>query len=307
MISPSGAQFELVFRDQHAIVTEVGGGLRSYSCGPHSVLDGYAESEMCSGGRGQVLIPWPNRIRGGHYTFGGTDLQLAISEPKLGNAIHGLVRWSNWLAARQSPDMLVMSHRLYPSPGYPFTLGCEVSYRLTDEGLTVRTSVINLGEEVCPVGIGWHPYLRLDTPSIDALKLWVPATTLLDMDSAQIPIGASDVADTSRDFRPGRVIGDAVLDAAYTDLLREADGRAWFRLQNPESRAAVSLWMGPEFTHAMIFSGDTVHPENRRRQGLAIEPMTCPPNAFASGEGRHSLTPGESLVAEWGIVATTQG
>lgn len=305
MTPPSGAQYEVTSGNQCVVVTEVGGGLRSYHHGSRAVLDGYSASEMCSGGRGQLLLPWPNRIRDGQYAFAAADFQLALTEPKLGNAIHGLVRWSTWQPADQSPGRLTMKHRLYPSPGYPFTLECEIHYHLESGGLAVRTVIRNIGGEPCPVGIGWHPYLRLDTPTIDPLLLTVPARTLLTLDQQQIPAGRVDVTDSPWDFRVGRAIGEAVLDAPYTDLVREGDGRARVRLENPADGTAISLWMDDAFTHAMIFSGDTVHPESRRRQGLAIEPMTCPPNAFASGEGLRTLASGETFAAEWGITPAT--
>ena len=92
MIPPSGEQYELVFGDQHAVVVEVGAGLRTYG----DVLDGYAVDEMCTSGRGQVLAPWPNRIADGVYEFDGKSYQLALTDPSEHGAIHGLARWASW-------------------------------------------------------------------------------------------------------------------------------------------------------------------------------------------------------------------
>src|ERR1700694_132484 len=75
-IHPSGEQYEIVFGEQRAVITEVGATLREYWSGGRAVLDGFAVSEMCSGGRGQVLMPWPNRIEDGVYEFGGHRQQL---------------------------------------------------------------------------------------------------------------------------------------------------------------------------------------------------------------------------------------
>jgi aldose 1-epimerase len=58
--------------------------------------------------------------------------------------------------------------------------------------------------------------------------------------------------------------------------------------------------MEAAFDYVMVFSADTLPPA-RRRRGLAVEPMTCPPNAFQSGEGLRALQPGESFEASWGI------
>src|SRR6266545_1023620 len=96
MRPPSGEQFEIAFEDQHAVVVEVGGGLRAYSAGGREVLEGYGADEMSRAGRGQVLLPWPNRVRDGRYEFDGVGYQLALTEPEHSNAIHGLVSWAPW-------------------------------------------------------------------------------------------------------------------------------------------------------------------------------------------------------------------
>ena len=71
MIAPSGEQITILAKDQQAVVVAVGGGLRSYSVGGRELLDGYSANEMSSSGRGQVLIPWPNRLQDGSYEFNG--------------------------------------------------------------------------------------------------------------------------------------------------------------------------------------------------------------------------------------------
>ena len=69
-LTPSGAQVELALGRQRAVVTTVGAGLRTYSAGGREVLDGYGRDELCPSGRGQLLVPWPNRIEDGSYEFG---------------------------------------------------------------------------------------------------------------------------------------------------------------------------------------------------------------------------------------------
>ena len=96
VIPPSGAQYELRLGNQRAIVVEVGGGLREYEVDGQAVLDGYPVERMADGGRGQPLLPWPNRLRDGQYEFDGEHLQLPIEEVGRNNAIHGLTRWVNW-------------------------------------------------------------------------------------------------------------------------------------------------------------------------------------------------------------------
>src|SRR5215217_3515332 len=128
--SRSGHQFEISFATHRVVVTEVGAGLRSYSVDGRDVVDGYEASEISPSGRGQILAPWPNRLEGGAYDFGGRHHQLPLSEPEAHNAIHGLVRWAAWVVRAQRPDHVTLEHHLHPQPGYPFSLLLTVDYGL---------------------------------------------------------------------------------------------------------------------------------------------------------------------------------
>jgi aldose 1-epimerase len=294
---PSGAQHRISFGDHEVTVVEVGGGLRTYTVGGVDVLDGYGEHEMADGGRGQHLLPWPNRIGDGRYTFGGADLQLALTEPARHNASHGLVRWANWSPTVAEPDRLVIELVLHPQPGYPFTLGLSVEYRLDPGGLSVATTATNLGDRPCPYGAGAHPYVTVGTERIDHAVLHVPAATRLESDDRGIPTGAVAVEGTPYDFRGPRPIGELVVDHAYTDL--SGDEAV---LTAPRSGRAVSLWWDASYRWLMVFTGDTLAPP-RRRRSVALEPMTCPPNAFVTGEGLRVLEPEESWTTRWGIAS----
>ncbi len=299
---PSGEQFELSHGDQRATVVEVGGGIRCYTEGSRPLLDGYSGEEMCSGGRGQPLIPWPNRLRDGRYEFGGERLQLALSEPERGNAIHGLVRWASWSLVERAPARVVLGHVLHPRPGYPFALRLHLEYELSPLGLTVTTRAQNVGAKPCPYGAGAHPYLAPATPLVDDAVLTVPAREWLRTDERGIPCGSAPVEGTAYDFRRPRPIGPSVLDTAYTGLERDADGRARVELSGADGAHRVSLWVDEGYRYVMVFTGDTLAP-GRRRRGLAVEPMTCAPNAFRSGEGLRVLEPGEEWSCRWGVTA----
>src|SRR5262245_8521568 len=162
---------------------------------------------MCSSGRGQVLIPWPNRIQDGSYEFDGRRHQLPLTEPELGNAIHGLVRWETWHAAQHGADRVVVKHVVHPQPGYPFTLGLELDYALGQTGLSVRTTARNLGDQACPYGAGQHPYLTFGNGTVDALELKAPGRRVLTHDERDLPTGSEPVDGTGFDFRAGRPIG----------------------------------------------------------------------------------------------------
>jgi aldose 1-epimerase len=282
------------------VVVEVGGGLRVYQAAGQDVLEGYGEAEMCSGGRGQPLAPWPNRLRDGRYEFDGVEYQTALTEPEKQNASHGLVRFANWVPADRGEDRIAMRHALRPQPGYPFALDLELEYALSEEGLTVRSSALNVGRGRCPYGIGFHPYLTVGTAKIDDAILCSPGRRWLPTDERQIPTATEPVDGTRYDFRLPRAIGATQLDTAYADLGRDSGGRARVTLRDPVQERSVVLWMGEGFRYLMLFTGDSLA-ENRRRRGLAAEPMTCAPNAFRSGDGLIVLEPGERFASSWGI------
>lgn len=287
MTNPSGSQYDLAFGDQHACVVEVGGGLRTYAVGNRHVLDGYAVDSMCTAGRGQILAPWPNRLEDGAYTFDGRDLQLALTEPGTRTAIHGLVRWANWTLAERAGDRVVVEHVLHPSPGYPFTLALRIEYSLGPRGLTVTSSAENRGNRTLPVGLGHHPYLR-GRPLVDDLVVAVPAGAQLVSNGRSLPIGRVPAT-----LQEPRRLGETVLDTTFCELVRDPDGSARVRVGDD------AVWLDEAYGYVQLFTGDPLADVARR--SLAVEPMTCPPNAFRSGEDLLRLDPGERLVAAWGI------
>jgi aldose 1-epimerase len=296
---PSGEQLEIEFQDQRAVVVEVGGGLRSYSLAGREVLDGYRSDEMCTSGRGQLLMPWPNRIEDGSYEHDGRRHQLPLTEPENRNAIHGLVQWVAWAVGEHDANRVVMEHVLRPQPGYPFTLALSVEYALSVDGLMVRTTATNVGSEAAPYGCGAHPYLTVGTKRVDSAILTLPAGTVLVSDARGIPVGARSVDGTEYDFRSQRPIAGTTLDHCFTDLERDGDGFVRVRLLDAETGTALALWADRSFPYLMVFTGDPLPDVDRR--SLGVEPMTCPPNAFRTGEGLFRLEPGASHVGAWGI------
>jgi aldose 1-epimerase len=302
-IPPSGEQLELAFGDHRAVVTEVGAGLRSYSVGGVEVVDGYGADEMSSSGRGQVLIPWPNRLEDGTYAFEGRTHRLPLTEPEQGNAIHGLVRWVAWRAEERGASRVVLRHVLHPQPGYPFSLELEVEYSLSEDGLAVRTTATNVGSSACPYGSGAHPYLRPGGALIDTATLHVPASRVLRTDERGLPTGDEPVEGTPFDFRRPRAIGATQLDNAFTGLERDEAGVARVELHDPAG-PALTLWADEAYRYVTLYSGDA-RPDVARRS-VAVEPMTCPANAFRTGVDVIRLEPGASSTGRWGITVTNR-
>jgi aldose 1-epimerase len=300
---PSGQQFEIASGAHRATIVEVGGGIRTYEVGDRSVLHPYDLDAMCDGAHGAPLIPWPNRLADGRYEFEGQELQVDLTEPTKKNAIHGFLRWRPWSAEELGSDQVVMRTRLYPMTGYPFMLDVAVDYHLTGNGLLVQTTATNIGDAACPYGCGQHPYLSPGEGRIDDCHVTVTASTRIDTDDErQLPTGREPVEGTTYDFRQSTRLGDRQVDYAFTDLLRDSDGLAWTHLQGTDG-ATASLWADESYEFLEIFTADTLADE-RSRRGLGVEPMTCAPNAFNSGEGLVVLQPGEALTTRWGATLT---
>jgi aldose 1-epimerase len=300
MVPLTGTQYEISAGDYRATVTELGAGLRALHHLGQPVIGEYSPDVLPPGASGQLLAPWPNRVDGGRYTVDGTCHQLDLSEPSNLNAIHGLTRWASWEVAARSSETILLRHILLGRQGYPFCLDIEAEYRLTaDGGLRASVTARNAGSTPAPYGTGSHPYLIAGTPTIDECELTLPGKLWLPADERGIPSGpARDVTGTPFDFRQSRPIAATRLDHALTGLARDADGRAWARLTS--GRTQVALWAGPGYQWLQVFTGDTLDPEHRRR-ALAVEPMTCPPNAFVSGVDLLMLEPGDSVTHTWGI------
>ncbi|MGI8682457.1 MAG: aldose 1-epimerase family protein [Mycobacteriales bacterium] len=302
-VPPSGEQYKLAYGELRAVVVEVGGALRDLRLRGRAVLDGYPVEEMCIAAKGQSLLPWPNRVEGGRYRFQGQDYQLALTEVERSNAIHGLVRWMPWSVVDAAADRVVMGVRSHPQPGYPWTLDLRIDYTVAGDGLTVATTAVNRSDSPCPFAAGAHPYLTAGTPTIDDAVLELRAGGYLPTDERGIPTGRKAVAGSPYDFCSPRPIGTTEIDYAFLDLDRDAGGRATLTLSAPDGGASVALWADAAYPYLEVFTADTL-PEGSRRTGLGVEPMTGPPNAFATGEDLVVLGPGESWTGTWGITAS---
>jgi aldose 1-epimerase len=124
-------------------------------------------------------------------------------------------------------------------------------------------------------------------------------TRIVVDEERKLPIGREPLDGSAEDFRTPRRLGDQQVDLAFTDLARDAAGLARASLSAPDG-TTVELWADEGYPFLELYTGDGLSPE-RRRRGLGVEPMTCAPNAFQSGEGLARLEPGETFAATWGV------
>ncbi|KWV30762.1 MULTISPECIES: aldose 1-epimerase family protein [Micromonospora] len=296
----SGTQWTIAADGHEAVIVEVGGGVRTFRRNGVDYLDGYAEDEISPGSAGHVLAPWPNRIRDGKYTFGGRSLQLDLTEPARGVALHGLVNWVRWELVEESADAVTLGYDLPPTPGYPWPLRLRSRWSVGADGLRAEHEVTNTGVETAPFGFSVHPYLRLAGVAVDDLTMRLPARSRLQVDARLLPIGATPVAGTEYDWTTPRPIGQAQLDLCFGDVIRDDDGGSSVTLAAPDDADGVRLWADREFGWWQVFTGDALTGE-RHRRSVAVEPMTCPPDAFRSGRDVIELGAGQTWRGSWGI------
>ncbi|GGO75785.1 aldose 1-epimerase family protein [Nocardioides deserti] len=302
MLPPSGEQFEIEGGGYRAVVTESGAALRALSFRGRDLVDGFGEDEMSSGGRGQLLVPWPNRVRDGQYAFEGRDLQLPLTEPSRHNSSHGLARWVAWSVEEHTGHSVSLTYRLMAQTGYPWTLDLHVAYDLSADGLTVTQTATNDSGRPAPYASGAHPYLRVGDGPVDRWELTLPAATRLLVDDERLlPVGREAVEGTPYDFRVARPLRDLALNHCFTDLERDPEGNTTAVLRDPASGDGVTLWVDGHHPWLLLYTADDV-PATARRS-LAVEPMTAPPDALRSGEDLFTLAPDETVSVVWGIRA----
>ncbi|MFO7251950.1 MAG: aldose 1-epimerase family protein [Actinomycetes bacterium] len=284
--------------DLHAEISTRGGALRVLRAGERDLIVSWPEDGPIPFYSGTLLAPWPNRIADAVYTFAGERFELPVTEPERGHALHGLVTEAPWEFAEPvsgEEASARLTHTIEPTPGYPFRLALEVLYTLTPDGLTTTLTAQNIGDRPAPYGCGPHPWLLAGDGPVDGWELELPASRVLLVDERLVPRELTDVAGTPYDFRSPRLIGGTAIDHAFTGLAADAEGLARVRLRGPAGGVEVR-WDPRVLPWVQVCTGTGLG-----HRGLAVEPMTCPPDAFNSGTDVVVLQPGEKHEASWTI------
>ncbi|WP_066518064.1 aldose 1-epimerase family protein [Curtobacterium ammoniigenes] len=308
--TPTGGQYHLRLDGPdggvEATITQVAAGIRSLRVGGVDLTEPFPAHQAPAGACGIVLMPWPNRVANAKWELDGADQQLDVTEPKSGNAIHGLLRFSPYQAVTQTADSLLQEATVFPQHGWPFVLETRVHHELQPDGLRVTHEVVNRSARRAPFAVGNHPYLRVGAVPIEDCVITLPAATAFTTDAQSIPTGTQPVDGTPLDLRGGVRVGDADLDTGYTDIAADAEGIRRAHLQSPDGDA-TELWMDDSFRFAQVFTSrifpryDESGVPVGKRLALAVEPMTAPANALNSGTGLRWLEPDERWTGSWGI------
>lgn len=304
----SGTQHLLRSGDYQAVVASVGASLRVLRhrgpAGERDLVVPFDADEVRPAYRGVTLAPWPNRIVDGRYRFGGVDHVLPLTEPERGHALHGLVSWLDFEAVDKGADHVTLAAEIEPQTGYPWRICIESTFRLSADGLEQTVTGTNMSDTVAPFGISGHPYLVAGPGRVDDWTLELPADVVLAVtEDRLIPTVAQGVDESEPrrfDFRRPRSIGDARIDHAFTGLQWD-DGMARVRLTD-DSGSGVSLAWDGACPWVQVHTAD-VPGRATDRIGLAVEPMTCPPDAFNSENSLIYLDPASRAGGSWIIAA----
>jgi aldose 1-epimerase len=302
MSGPTGKQLEITQSGARAIVTAVGAGLRVYEVDGVPYTETFGDDAEPPKGAGAVLVPWPNRVGGARFTYANRTHDLEITEPGRGNAIHGLVRHETWTLTEHSRSLVSLEMTVEHRPGWPFPFRTSISYELGLRGLNVTHGVHNLGDTVMPFGVGAHPYLRPGALNLEDCDLKLAATTMLPLDPMRMVPTAEpvDIRGTDLDFRRGQPLcGMPDLDHAFGGCKPRGDGLVRHAIVHP--KGGVEVWADRDFRWVQVYTPHDF-PGASGGFAVAIEPMTCPPDALNSGIDLIHLDPGKSWTGRWGIM-----
>lgn len=292
-VLPTGHQYEISAAGYRAVICELGATIRSLSHDGEDLLLTFSDDQIPAGSQGMHLLPWPNRIRDGRYVFDGVAQQLPINEIPFNNAIHGLTRWQAWTPEELTDDKVTQSLLLLAQKGWPGCLRLTLTHRVSADGLTVEVGAVNVGSTAVPFGYAAHPYLTAGDLPVDQWSVTAPFNTFLDVDDRKLPAALHPVDGRPEDLRSGGRIGDRVFDTAFTD----APDRAGWRIEVQAGDRHRTMWGGPGLDWAQIYTPGG-------RASLAVEPMSCGPDAFNEGPTHDSmlrLEPGDEVHLEWGL------
>lgn len=309
----SGTQYTIRSGAYEAEIASVGASLRALRSEGRDLIVPFEADEVRPGFRGAVLAPWPNRIVDGRYSFAGIDYELGLTEPQRHHALHGFVGWQEFAPTSQESDAVTLAATIEPQTAYPWRIRVETTYRLGADGLTQTVRAVNVGADAAPYGTGPHPYLVAGSGALDTWTLEIPAATVLEVTPDRLaPVALHAVADDDAerfDWRAPRVLGEVALDHAYTDIARGEDGIATLRLTDPSGTGVQVAW-DAACPWVQVYTGDLPGGAAQpfHRAGLAVEPMTCAPDAFNDSRypfdtGLMVIEPGGVAEASWRIAA----
>ena len=278
---------EIIKGDLKAKIDTYGASLVSLSNNGFDLIEPNTRQGLYAG---SVLAPWPNRIRDGKYTFNNENFVLPINEVVIINALHGLVAQVDWQITNSSESLVELDYLLNCPKIYPGKLHLKATYKLIYDYIDISIVAVNVGDKAAPYGVSIHTYLVAgQSTKNDQLFLHLPCSEFMQVDLERLlPLGIEKVDSTNFDFRNPKQISKLFIDHAFK--------------VDPELSNSVSLLNQSKMGVELEFDENTkwiqIHTADRdggadSRMAVAIEPMSCPPDAFNSGVDLISLAPKE--------------
>lgn len=263
------------------------------------VIDGnpneaYLKSEGIGSYKGMVLFPYPNRIKGGLYTFEGRMYKFEINDGNSwNNSLHGFFAKAAFeLTVQEANKSRAMVEMVCKTDGdhsaYPFAVELKVQYMLSKNGLEVKAIATNIGKKTAPVGLGWHPYFKLNA-KLNDLEMWLPPHYELQTDKELIPTGRKNEGYTFTSFEP---VGDIFLDNGYQLATQEPEKIV--RLHDTKQNVILEITCGIGCEYLQIYTPP-------HRNSIAIEPQSCAPDAFNNKLGLWILESSKSKTLSYSV------
>ena len=245
-----------------------------------------------------LLAPWANRLDEQAFYANGTRYAFDMQLGNVRGAVpmHGfMTRTDQWqvIEVQHDTEAAWVTSRLetFRQPSWmkqwPFAHTIEMTYRLQDGVLEVRTRVTNHAAEPMPVSLGFHPYYQLTDSPRDEWTVTVPARTRWLLSAQKLPTGETESTDT---FFPGfeGALKDYNLDDVFGDLVRDARGRATAIVKG--RRQQLEITQGPNYKALVIYSPN---PSNTGRGSQIPVPNAnvAPAAPRAQGAGRGQTPP----------------
>lgn len=249
-----------------------------------SIADLAAEPQLCGN---PFLSPWANRLD--EHAFYAGDAQYHLN-PGLGTyardpnglPIHGtLLFCPHWRVSELEADsraatvtsFLDVSRHPELMAQFPFAHSIEMTYRLSGTCLEVETEIFNSSCKPLPLSVGFHPYFQLHDSPRDSWRLRLAARDVWELNEQFVPTAVTKPVAEEFPGADNLALRGRFLDHVFSDLDRDEDGWARFRLQGESETLSVAY--GPQYPVAVVYA-----PNGDGQSFVCFEPMTGVTNAF---------------------------
>ena len=307
----SHAALQISAGNYTATIDSHGAGLATLLYDGKPLVAGYQHARPFTAGA--LLAPWPNRTGDGIFSHHGTIHRLACNEVDRNNALHGFAAEATWHVTEHSHSAVTLQWQGPARTEWPWPLHYSITWALADDGLSAKLTVTNTstntGTETAhpstassPFGLGWHPYLSALGAPLDECTLSMAAATNLPLDPERLLPAGPEIPATEIVGKQQRMAGIELdhcfrLEAPQTSSDHAAHQ---IELRNADGHGAV-LWADEHFGWCQVYTSPESAPTIGR--AVAVEPMTCPPNALRSGESLLQLASASATTFRFGISA----